>query len=115
MRRQAAPEVLTARALAGFGGDPRRYAGAEARRTAPAVHAEARRTAPAARACGRKKVMTGRHVRNDRLVDSLIAQASSALRARCLTLPATSRQQTGLPAGRLPRPAQAEHCIGCAR
>lgn len=61
-----------ARVLAELGDDPHRYAGAKARKNYAG-------TSPITRASGRKKVVTARHVRNDRLIDALIAQAFSAL------------------------------------
>ncbi|MFJ8476984.1 IS110 family transposase [Kitasatospora sp. NPDC094011] len=65
--------MLSARVLAEFGDDPHRYASAKARKNYAG-------TSPITRASGRKKVVTARHVRNDRLIDALIAQAFSALR-----------------------------------
>ncbi|WP_413754495.1 IS110 family transposase [Streptomyces sp. R-74717] len=65
--------ILSARVLAEFGDDPHRYASAKARKNYAG-------TSPITRASGRKKVVTARHVRNDRLIDALIAQAFSALR-----------------------------------
>ncbi|MFD9591717.1 transposase [Kitasatospora sp. NPDC059973] len=65
--------ILSARVLAELGDDPHRYASAKARKN----HAG---TSPITRASGRKKVVTAKHVRNDRLIDALIAQAFSALR-----------------------------------
>ncbi|WP_424638975.1 IS110 family transposase [Embleya sp. AB8] len=65
--------MLGARVLAEFGDDPHRYAGAKARKNYAG-------TSPITRASGKKKVVTARHVRNDRLIDALIAQAFSALR-----------------------------------
>ncbi|MFD5463877.1 IS110 family transposase [Kitasatospora sp. NPDC127059] len=65
--------ILGARILAEFGDDPHRYASAKARKNYAG-------TSPITRASGRKKVVTARHVRNDRLIDALIAQAFSALR-----------------------------------
>ncbi|WP_344468518.1 IS110 family transposase [Kitasatospora kazusensis] len=65
--------MLSARVLAEFGDDPHRYASAKARKNYAG-------TSPITRASGRKKVVTARFVRNDRLIDALIAQAFSALR-----------------------------------
>ncbi|MFI5752204.1 IS110 family transposase [Streptomyces sp. NPDC051644] len=65
--------ILSARVLAEFGDDPHRYASAKARKNYAG-------TSPITRASGRKKVVTARYVRNDRLIDALIAQAFSALR-----------------------------------
>ncbi|MFJ1615196.1 MULTISPECIES: transposase [unclassified Streptomyces] len=65
--------MLSARVLAEFGDDPHRYASAKARKNYTG-------TSPITRASGKKKVVTARFVRNDRLIDALIAQAFSALR-----------------------------------
>jgi hypothetical protein len=65
--------MLSARVLAEFGDDPHRHASAKARKNYAG-------TSPITRACGKKKVVTARYVRNDRLIDALIAQAFSALR-----------------------------------
>ncbi|MER5535370.1 IS110 family transposase [Streptomyces mirabilis] len=65
--------MLSARVLAEFGDDPHRYASAKARKNYAG-------TSPITRASGKKKVVTARYVRNDRLIDALIAQAFSALR-----------------------------------
>jgi transposase len=65
--------VLGARVLAEFGDDPTRYATAKARRNYAG-------TSPITRASGRKKVVLARFVHNDRLVDALLTQASTALR-----------------------------------
>ncbi|WP_405885433.1 IS110 family transposase [Streptomyces sp. NBC_01384] len=65
--------ILSARVLAEFGDDPHRYASAKARKNYAG-------TSPITRASGKKKVVTARFVRNDRLIDALIAQAFSALR-----------------------------------
>ena len=62
--------MLSARVLAEFGDDPHRYASAKARKNYAG-------TSPITRASGKKKVVTARHVRNDRLIDALIAQAFS--------------------------------------
>ncbi|MFF3672336.1 IS110 family transposase [Microtetraspora malaysiensis] len=65
--------VLGARVLAEFGDDPHRYASAKARKNYAG-------TSPVTRASGRKKVVTARFVRNDRLIDALVAQAAYAIR-----------------------------------
>jgi transposase len=65
--------MLSARVLAEFGDDPHRYASAKARKNYAG-------TSPITRASGKKKVVTARFVRNDRLIDALIAQAFTALR-----------------------------------
>ncbi len=65
--------ILSARVLAEFGDDPHRYASAKARKNYAG-------TSPITRASGKKKVVIARFVRNDRLIDALIAQAFSALR-----------------------------------
>ena len=65
--------MLSARVLAEFGDDPHRYDSAKARKNYAG-------TSPITRASGKKKVVTARHVRNDRLIAALIAQAFSALR-----------------------------------
>jgi hypothetical protein len=64
--------VLGARVLAEFGDDPDRYASAKARKNYAG-------TSPITRASGKKKVALARFVRNDRLIDALMAQAQSAL------------------------------------
>jgi transposase len=66
--------VLGARVLGEFGDDPHRYADGKARRNYAA-------TSPITRASGKKKVVAARFVRNDRLIDALMAQAQSALNA----------------------------------
>jgi transposase len=66
--------VLSARVLAEFGDDPRRYADGKARRNYAA-------TSPITRASGKKKVIAARFIHNDRLVDALNAQAFAALKA----------------------------------
>jgi transposase len=66
--------ILGARVLAEFGDDPLRYADGKARRNYAG-------TSPITRASGKKKVVTARYVRNDRLIDALMAQAFSALNA----------------------------------
>ena len=66
--------VLGARVLAEFGDDPCRYADAKCRKNYAG-------TSPITRASGKKKVVQARFVRNDRLIDALMAQAFSALNA----------------------------------
>ncbi len=66
--------VLGARVLAEFGDDHDRYATAKARKNYAA-------TSPITRASGKKKTVAARFVHNDRLVDALMAQAFSALKA----------------------------------
>ncbi|MDH6710179.1 hypothetical protein P3T27_006928 [Kitasatospora sp. MAA19] len=53
--------MLSARVLAEFGDDPHRYASAKARKNYAG-------TSPITRASGKKKVVTARYVRNDRLI-----------------------------------------------
>ncbi|MET8054861.1 IS110 family transposase [Streptosporangium sp. NPDC005286] len=64
--------ILGARVLAEFGDDPDRYASAKARKNYAG-------TSPITRASGKRKVVTARFVHNDRLIDALIAQASTAI------------------------------------
>ena len=64
--------VLGARVLGEFGDDPHRYASGKARKNYAA-------TSPLTRASGKKKVVTARFIRNDRLTDALMAQAFTAL------------------------------------
>ncbi len=66
--------VLGARVLAEFGDDPHRYADGKARRNYAG-------TSPLTRASGKKRFVTARWIRNDRLADALMAQAFSALTA----------------------------------
>jgi transposase len=66
--------ILGARVLGELGDDPHRYADAKARRNYAG-------TSPITRASGRKKVVAARFVRNDRLIDALMAQAFAALNA----------------------------------
>jgi transposase len=66
--------VLGARVLAEFGDDHARYATAKARKNYAA-------TSPITRASGKKKTVAARFVHNDRLVDALMTQAFSALKA----------------------------------
>jgi len=64
--------ILGARVLGELGDDPDRYADARARKNYAA-------TSPLTRASGKKKIVTARYIRNDRLIDALMAQAFSAL------------------------------------
>jgi transposase len=64
--------VLGPRVLGEFGDDPHRYASGKARKNYAA-------TSPLTRASGKKKVVTARYIRNDRLTDALMAQAFTAL------------------------------------
>ena len=64
--------VTGARVLAEFGDDPDRYASAKARKNYAA-------TSPITRASGKKKVVAARYVHNDRLIDTLMFQASKAI------------------------------------
>ncbi|PWU48386.1 IS110 family transposase [Micromonospora globispora] len=66
--------VLGARVLAEFGDDHGRYASAKARKNYAA-------TSPITRASGKKKTVAARFVHNDRLIDALMTQAFSALKA----------------------------------
>jgi transposase len=66
--------ILGARVLAEFGDDPHRYADGKCRRNYAG-------TSPLTRASGKKKVVTARYIRNDRLADALMAQAFTSLNA----------------------------------
>jgi transposase len=66
-------EITGARVLSEFGDDPHRYASGKARRNYAG-------TSPITRASGKKKIVTARFVRNDRLIDALMIQAFAALR-----------------------------------
>jgi hypothetical protein len=66
--------VLGAQVLAESGDDPARYASAKARKNYAG-------TSPLTRASGKKKAVLARYVHNDRLIDALMTQAFSALRA----------------------------------
>jgi transposase len=65
--------VLGARVLAEFGDDKKRYVDAKARRNYAG-------TSPITRQSGKKKLVSARHVHNDRLIDALGLQAFAALR-----------------------------------
>jgi hypothetical protein len=60
--------------LAEFGDDHDRYNSAKARKNYAAI-------SPITRASGKKRVVAARFVHNDRLIDALMTQAFSALRA----------------------------------
>jgi transposase len=64
--------VLGARVLGEFGDDPDRYASGKARKNYAG-------TSPITRASGKKKIVAARYIRNDRLIDALMAQAFSAI------------------------------------
>src|SRR6516225_10776238 len=64
--------VVGARVLGEFGDDPHRYASGKARKNYAG-------TSPITRASGKKKMVMARFIRNDRLIDALMAQALSAL------------------------------------
>jgi transposase len=66
--------ILGARVLSEFGDDPHRYATAKARKNYAG-------TSPITRASGKKKTVMARYIRNDRLIDALMAQAFTALNA----------------------------------
>jgi transposase len=66
--------ILGARVLGEFGDDPNRYRDAKARKNYAA-------TSPLTRASGKKKTVTARFIRNERLTDALRAQAFAALGA----------------------------------
>ncbi|MEU8265509.1 IS110 family transposase [Micromonospora sp. NPDC048999] len=66
--------VLGARVLAEFGDDHDRYASAKARKNYAA-------TSPITRASGKKRTVAARFVHNDRLIDALMTQAFSSLKA----------------------------------
>ena len=66
--------VLGARVLGEFGDDPDRYVSGKARKNYAG-------TSPVTRASGKKKMVMARFIRNDRLIDALMAQALSALGA----------------------------------
>ena len=66
--------VLGARVLAEFGDAPDRYADAKRRKNYAG-------TSPITRASGKKKAVLARFVHNDRLIDALMTQAFSALKA----------------------------------
>ena len=64
--------ILGARVLGEFGDDPDRYASGKARKNYAG-------TSPITRASGKRKIVAARFIRNDRLIDALMAQALSAL------------------------------------
>ena len=66
--------ILGARVLGEFGDAPGRYADAKSRKNYAG-------TSPITRASGKKKTVHARFVHNDRLIDALMSQAQSALRA----------------------------------
>jgi transposase len=66
--------ILGARVLAEFGDEHDRYVSAKTRKNYAG-------TSPITRASGKKKTVAARFVHNDRLIDALMAQAFSALRA----------------------------------
>jgi transposase len=66
--------IVGARVLAEFGDDPHRYISAKTRKNYAA-------TSPITRASGKKKLVAARYIHNDRLIDALMAQAFSALKA----------------------------------
>jgi hypothetical protein len=66
--------VLGARVLAEFGDDPCRYESAKARKNYGG-------TSPITRASGKKKVVAARFVRNNRLIDALMAWAFTSMLA----------------------------------
>ena len=66
--------ILGAWVLGEFGDDPNRYADGKARKNCGG-------TSPITRASGKKKLVVARFIRNDRLIDALMAWAFSALNA----------------------------------
>ena len=66
--------IVGARVLGEFGDDPQRYAGGKARKNYAS-------TSPITRESGKKKVVMARFIHNDRLLDALMTQAFSALKA----------------------------------
>ena len=66
--------ILGARVLGEFGDDPSRYADAKSRKNYGG-------TSPITRASGKKKIVAARFIRNDRLIDALMAWAFSSLNA----------------------------------
>jgi hypothetical protein len=67
-------QILGARELGEFGDDPDRYVSGKARKNYAS-------TSPLTRASGKKRTVTARFIRNDRLTDALMAQALSAITA----------------------------------
>ena len=66
--------ILGARVLGESGDDPHRYATGKARKNYAG-------TSPITRASGKKKVAAARFIRNDRLIDAVMAQAFAAMNA----------------------------------
>ncbi|MEU1998200.1 transposase [Nocardia gamkensis] len=66
--------ILGARVLAEFGDDPHRYASAKARKNYAV-------TSPITHASGKMRVVAARYAHQDRLVDALLRQEFSALKA----------------------------------
>jgi len=66
--------VLGARVLGEFGDDHNRYTSAKARKNYAG-------TSPITRASGKKKLVTARHIHNDRLFDALLSQVVPAMTA----------------------------------
>ena len=66
--------ILGARVLGEFGDDPGRYPSGKARKNYAG-------TSPITRASGKKKIVVARFIRNDRLIDALMAQTFTALNA----------------------------------
>jgi hypothetical protein len=66
--------ILGARVPGEFGDDPHRYANAKSRKNYGG-------TSPITRASGKKKVVAARFIRNDRLIDALMAWAFASLNA----------------------------------
>jgi transposase len=66
--------ILGARVLGEFGDDPHRYASSKSRKNYGG-------TSPITRASGKKKVVAARFIRNDRLIDALMAWAFASLTA----------------------------------
>ena len=76
-------EITGARVLSEFGDDPHRCASGKARRNYAG-------TSPITRASGKKKIVTARFVRNDRLIDALMIQASPRYGAHPVPAPSTT-------------------------
>jgi len=86
--------ILGARVLGEFGDDPDRYVSGKARKNYAG-------TSPLTRASGKKKVVAARFIRNDRLIDALMAQALSAA-ARPAPGPSTTPSAPAAPSTTLP-------------